>query len=115
MQAVENIEVARALSHIRKNFHLRNLQVPDIVYATKVSRRPLEINFKREVGRTIHEEIVRQRIDKAKDLLAHSKQSVGAIAVASGFGRVNQLHRTFRMHTGETPRKYRMRLSKDKN
>lgn len=115
MQAVENIEVARALSHIRKNFHLPNLQVPDIVYATKVSRRPLEINFKREVGRTIHEEIVRQRIDKAKDLLAHSKQSVGAIAVASGFGRVNQLHRTFRMHTGETPRKYRMRLSKDKN
>ncbi|MFM8982480.1 MAG: substrate-binding domain-containing protein [Spartobacteria bacterium] len=115
MQAVENIEVARALSHIRKNFHLPNLQVPDIVDATKVSRRPLEINFKREVGRTIHEEIVRQRIDKAKDLLAHSKQSVGAIAVESGFGRVNQLHRTFRMHTGETPWKYRMRLSKDKN
>lgn len=89
--------------------------MPDIVDATKVSRRPLEINFKREVGRTIHEEIVRQRIEKAKDLLAHSKQSVGAIAVESGFGRVNQLHRTFRMHTGETPRKYRMRLSKDKN
>ena len=114
MQAVENIEVARALSHIRKNYPNANLQVSDIVDATEISRRPLEIAFKREVGRSIHHEIIRHRIEKAKELLTHSQESVGEIAITSGFGRVNQFHRTFRMHAGQTPRKFRQRLSKDK-
>lgn len=114
MQAVENIEVARALSHIRKNYPNANLQVSDVVDATEISRRPLEIAFKREVGRTIHNEIMRHRIEKAKDMLADNNEGVGAIAIASGFGRVNQLHRAFRKHAGETPKKFRKRLFKEK-
>lgn len=37
MQAVENIEVARALTHIRKHYRQANLQVSDIVGATNIS------------------------------------------------------------------------------
>ena len=48
------------------NFKKTILQVPEIVAAVGTSRRPLEVAFKNETGRTINQEIVRIRIEKAK-------------------------------------------------
>lgn len=107
MLAVENIEVARAVRCIRERYTDPGFQIADIAKATKISRRPLEIAFKKEVGRTINNEITRLRLEKATQLLRHSKQNVSQIAAATGFSRVNQLHRIFRAHTGLTPSQFR--------
>ncbi|MEI8293369.1 MAG: DNA-binding transcriptional regulator [bacterium] len=111
MLAVENVEVARALRHIWENYSDSNLQVSSVVEATRISRRPLEIAFKREVGRTINHEIARIRIDKVKDLLLRTEMSVREITEATGFTRPNHLHRVFKHHAGLSPRDYQTRVA----
>ena len=104
--AVENIEVARALRFIWGNFSNSALQVRDIVAETKLSRRPLEVAFKREIGRTIGQEITRVRLEKVKDLLRHSSLKISGIASACGFSRTNHLHRIFRADSGKSPKQF---------
>lgn len=110
--AVENIEVARALRFIWENYSNPRLQVPDIVAETNLSRRPLEIAFKKGIGRTIVQEITRTRLEKVKDLLRRCDQSIGEIATACGFNRPNHLHRQFRADTGKSPREFQNEFRK---
>ena len=110
MLAVDNLEVAHALRAIWDRYADANLQVADIVAATRMSRRPLEIAFKREVGRTINHEITRIRLDKVKELLRCSDLSVTGIAAATGFTRPNHLHRVFRADTGISPREFQRKM-----
>jgi len=113
MLAVDNLEVAHALRIIWDRYADANLQVSDVVASTRMSRRPLEIAFKREVGRTINHEITRVRIEKVKDLLHHTDLSVREIATTTGFNRPTHLHRVFRANTGISPREFqrKMRMS----
>ena len=76
--------------------------------------RYLELAFKRETGRTINQEIVRIRIEKAKELLAARKTTIAAIAQESGFVRPNHLNRVFRTHTGVSPGSYRKKLKQSR-
>lgn len=112
MLAVEHIDVARALRFIWGNYMNHGLQVPDIVAETQLTRRPLEIAFKREVGRTIGQEITRIRLEKVKDLLQHSDQNVGDISAACGFTRPNHLRRLFRAETGQSPKGFQAELKR---
>jgi LacI family transcriptional regulator len=114
MLSVEHLGVARALGYIRQNYGKTSLQVPEIVAAVGMSRRPLEVAFKSETGRTINQEIVRIRIEKAKELLAARKTTIAAIAQESGFVRPNHLNRVFRTHTGFSPGSYRKKLKQSR-
>lgn len=102
--AVDNLQVARALRFIRDHYADALLGVGDVVAATSVSRRPLEKAFRRELKRTINNEIVRVRMNKARDLLANSEMKVADVAAATGFSRPNHLYRTFRKLAGHSPR-----------
>jgi LacI family transcriptional regulator len=106
MLAVNNYEVARALRYIWANYTNPGLQVREVVANTRLSRRPLEIVFKREVGRTINQEILRYRLEQIKTLLSHTRRSVSEIAGMCGFTRSNHLHRVFREHTGVSPKEF---------
>lgn len=113
MLAVENPQVARALRYIWDHFDDPSLQVREIVAATELSRRPLEIAFKREVGHPINHEITRIRLEKVKDQLRHHDKSVNRIARDCGFTRPHHLHRVFRKQTGLSPKGYREATKSD--
>jgi LacI family transcriptional regulator len=105
--AIENLQVARALRYIQDKFDNHLLGVDSVVAATDLSRRPLEIAFRQELKRTINEEIVRVRMEKAKNLLSTTDLKVVEIAAQTGFTQPSHLFRTFRRLVGMSPKGYR--------
>jgi LacI family transcriptional regulator len=106
--AVNNLEVAKALRFIRDQYSNPRLSVDDVVAATSMSRRPLEQAFRKEVDRTVNDELIYFRLERVKDLLITTKATVTEIARMTGFTRPTHLHRLFRKHVHTSPRKYRV-------
>lgn len=104
--AWEDAEVAQALRFIGEHA-ARSIRVPDLVQRLAVSRRSLEIRFRRLVGRSIQEEIQRVRLERARQLLVESDLPLPAVAEASGFAAPSYLAQVFRKHFGLTPARYR--------
>jgi transcriptional regulator GlxA family with amidase domain len=50
---------------------------------------------------------LRQRIARAKELLAETTEAVAGVARSSGFNNANRFYVTFRNQVGMSPRKYR--------
>ncbi|MFP5247279.1 MAG: helix-turn-helix domain-containing protein, partial [Thermoanaerobaculia bacterium] len=63
--------------------------------------------FHRHVGTPLHDYLRALRLGHARHLLATSKRSVTAIAVAAGFYDSSHFSRTFSAALGITPKFYR--------
>ncbi|MCA9187826.1 MAG: substrate-binding domain-containing protein, partial [Planctomycetales bacterium] len=100
----ENIVNALRLIQSRAT---QGLVVDDILYEVPVSRRSLEIRFRRYLGRSPAEEIRRVRLEKSKDLLARSEMSIAEVASACGFANATRFGVAFRKRHGMTPLAYR--------
>ncbi len=75
--------------------------------AVPQSRRILEGRFKKLVGRTPHEEILRVQIDRAKVLLAETELPMAQIAERAGFAHVEYFSAVFKREAGSPPSRYR--------
>ena len=105
--AVTDPNVSRVLRYVRENYPRSLLSVSDLVSASDVSRRPLEKAFRHQLGRSMHDEIIRVRMAKVKELLQTTNLAVAAIAQATGFTRPQHLFRIFKAQTGMSPRRFR--------
>jgi LacI family transcriptional regulator len=104
--AVDDEESARAIHYIRTHACAR-IRVRDVCNHVGASRARLEPTLRRILGRTIHKEIQRVRIERAKELLRSSGMTIKLIARASGFRTVQYMTRLFRSVTGTTPARFR--------
>lgn len=104
--AVTHLPVAKALRLIREEFANPALDVTRIVAASGISRRSLEVAFRRELDRSPGEEILRLRLEKVRRLLEQGEFTIAEVAHASGFSHPNHLHRIFKKHFGFTPRAF---------
>jgi LacI family transcriptional regulator len=107
--AMEDREVAQTMRYIHENAG-RPLQVRQIVEQVALSRRALEIRFQRAVGRSIHEEILRKRLERTKTLLQESNLTLPEVAEVSGFTTPSYLAQVFRQRIGMTPARYRQHV-----
>ena len=98
--------VARSLEFIWLNAQ-NPVGVPDIVKHAGVSRRLLELRFRKALDGTIQEELQRTRLKRAKTMLAETNLSVTAIAKACGFTSKSYLGKVFRRAFRTTMTKYR--------
>lgn len=73
------------------------------------SQRLLEMNFKKVIGHSIHEEINLVRLAKVKDMLAKTSHSFDSIAAFCGFHNTNHLRNLFKARTGMTLSEWRER------
>jgi LacI family transcriptional regulator len=105
--AVEDANTAAALRFIRENA-CRGICVKDVISAVPQSRRALESRFKRLLGRTPHEEIIRVRIQGAERLLAETELTLAQIAERTGFAHAEYLSAAFRRETGQPPGRFRL-------
>jgi len=104
--AIEDSHVAAAMRRINEDA-CRPLKVPDILRQVPVNRRWLERQFKRTIGRTVGQEILRVRIEKAKQLLLDTELALPEVAAECGFAQAHHLGLMFRRQTGLTPGAYR--------
>jgi LacI family transcriptional regulator len=104
--AVSHAQVARALRFIWEHYH-EPIQTPDVATAAGMSRRNLERFFRRHLQRSINAEIMRCRIEHARDLLVKTDLKAHEIAERTGFGGMVQLSRAFLHETGVRPSCFR--------
>lgn len=109
MVAIDDSDIAAVLRYIHANANLP-FSIEEMVQKISVSRRNLEIRFRRALGRTILQEIQKVRIERAKRLLQETDYSMPKIALAVGFQTASYLIQIFRKTVGITPRKYRAQL-----
>jgi len=85
----------------------RPIRISDVLGAAQLSRKTLEVRFRRSLGRTPHQELQRRRLDKVQSLLRQTDWPLKQIARATGFTYVEHLHLMFRKAVGMTPTAYR--------
>lgn len=104
--AVNDPRVARALSYMAGQ-STEHLSVPKIAKHVGIGRQTLESGFRKQLGRTVNEELIRLRISKLKRLLVESEESVKELSSKVGFGTTANMFPMFKRHTGMTPKEYR--------
>ena len=83
------------------------LDISELADRLAVSRRSLEMRFRRETGTTPHKMITSVRLLRACELLRQSDATVAYVASEAGFQSVQRFYVVFRSHLGITPNQYR--------
>jgi len=98
--------IAKALSLIHRDWS-RFHRVDDVAKASGLGRRTLEKRFKAQVGRTVHEEIVKVHMAHATRLLLDTEKSIEDIAAQSGYTYAHHFINAFKKLHGQTPHQFR--------
>jgi LacI family transcriptional regulator len=108
-EAVHGPQVMRALHYIRQ-YACQGIKTEQVAAHVGLSRSSLETYFRRELQRTVHDEILLYKLQKARALLQEPLTGV-QVAARSGFGSVQYLNAVFKRELGCTPREYRDRAA----
>jgi LacI family transcriptional regulator len=106
--AIDDVEVSQAIRFIREHA-CEGITVDDVLNHVPVSRRLLEARFKTLIGRTLHDDIDRVQIERAKELLRETDLSLPQIAQRAGYRHPEYLSVVFKKKTGITPGEFRRR------
>lgn len=104
-------QVMRALHYIRQ-YACQGIKTEQVAQYTGLSRSSLEMYFRRELKRSVHQEILRHKLERGVALLEQPGASVGEVASAAGFRSVQYLHAVFKREFGMTPGEWRERAGR---
>lgn len=107
-------DVVTKVEHLLKDYYksgkLVQFGAPSIQYLAEqchVSQHYLSDLLKKETGRTAKDHINDFLVDKAKNMLLGSEDSISSIAYDLGFNYPHYFSRLFKTKTGMTPQEYR--------
>jgi LacI family transcriptional regulator len=100
--AVDDRAVAGALRFIREN-GCTPIDVDDVVRRAAVSRSVLQRRFRALLGRSVHDEIVRVRLARARELLQGTDLPLAEIAERTGFKHQEYMGAVFKQRLQQTP------------
>jgi LacI family transcriptional regulator len=104
--AINDAAVAAAMHFIRQ-YACDGINVDDVVEVTGVSRSVLQRRFRKLIGRSIHDAILRIRLDRVKALLSETDLPLTDVADRAGFNHSEYLSKVFKQQTGQTVTEYR--------
>ncbi|QDU72826.1 AraC family transcriptional regulator [Mucisphaera calidilacus] len=104
--AIEDPQLASAIRFIRENAH-KPIQVSDVLEVLPISRRALELRFRRALGCSPASVIRQARLERARRLLIDTRMPVSQVASGSGFQHQEVMQRAFRKYFKVTPSEYR--------
>lgn len=110
MRQVREIEInslsARVKKYIAENFH-RDISMDDAAKETNLSYHYFSKFFKDSTGKSFVEYLTELRIDKSKELLRETGDSIKEICYKTGYSDPNYYCKIFKKVTGMTPTEYR--------
>lgn len=104
--AIKDPDITTVLRFIRDNA-CKGIQVDDLLRQAPLSRRMLESRFTQLLGRSPHQEILRCKIERAKELLRETDWPLKAIARECGVSHTEYLSVVFKRATGQSPSEFR--------
>jgi len=104
--ALEDPELAKAVQYIQEHA-CDPMTVNDILAHINISRRTLEYRFRDQFGRSLHDEMRRVQLERAKQLLLRTDLTIPDVGERSGFAYVNRFSTLFRDAVGMPPGQYR--------
>lgn len=107
--AINDRDVAAAVRYIRQHAN-QLIQVSDVMKEVTCCQRMLHQKFKHTLGRSVHAEIKRARIERITTMLRETDLSITHISSKLGYFNVNHISRYFKEATGLTPLAYRKRF-----
>jgi LacI family transcriptional regulator len=107
--ATDDPEIRKAIGFIHNAPSLASMKVQDIVNNGRVSRRGLEIRFKKQTGQTLKNYIENQCLTRVIRLLEETTLPIKEIAHQCGFPDLSAINRFLKRHTGYSPNRYRTR------
>ena len=109
--ADERGRLAKLLEWIREHLAAAHT-VESLAQRASMSTRTLQREFKAATGLAPFAWIVRERIERAKELLEAGRLPAQRIAESIGMGSAESLRHHFRTRVGTTPSRYRARFSR---
>jgi LacI family transcriptional regulator len=104
--AITHPGVAKAMRFLSEHFH-ELVGVDDLARAASMSRRSFHEAFTAHVGRPPGQELVRVRMERAKQLLIASDEKLDAVAERCGYQSANSFAVTFKQVIGCSPKEFR--------
>jgi len=105
--ATDDPDVQKAIRYIYDNVH-RKINVEDVLGAVAVSRKVLEIRFRKTMGDSIYHFIGKVKLDRFRSYLINSDRPVNEVAGLVGEDDANNIFRRFKKEYGYTPVEYRL-------
>jgi LacI family transcriptional regulator len=106
MQSIADRDVAEAVRYIREHA-CEEIRVDDVAGHVALSYTTLKRRFRRLLARSVHEEITRVRMQRARELLTETEMTLPQIAHAAGFRHPAHFGLMFKSETGMTPGQFR--------
>jgi LacI family transcriptional regulator len=107
--AVDDPRLVKAIQFIRENA-CKPVGIDDVSGAAGMSRRSLEKNFAKVIGRSPLEEVQEIRFRRVQQLLLETDYILPRVAEAAGFEYTEYLVRFFKKRSGVTPGQYRRKM-----
>lgn len=102
----EDSLASRALEYIWSRSH-RVLSVPDVARSLGATRRTLERHLLADRGRSVLDEIIACRFNRAERLLRETELPIRTVVDLAGFGSLENMRRVFVKRTQLSPADYR--------
>lgn len=102
--------ISRAEEYVAKEYCDPNISLISVAKHVGMSSAHFSTIFSQTVGKTFINYLTSMRIEKAKELLAHTDMKLSAIAMEIGYNEPNYFSHVFKKNEGISPKEYRSRF-----
>jgi AraC family transcriptional regulator len=99
-------QLVQVLEYLDAHLH-QDIKLADLAALLDISQFHFSHLFKQAIGTSPYQYLIQQRVERAKQLLKRTDQSIMDIALECGFNSHSHLSKQFRQFTGMTPKAYR--------
>ncbi len=110
MRSIPSEKLKRVIEYVEDYLCRADLNVDELAGVAHMSHFHFSRAFKKAVGKPPHQFILDRRIERARIYLADGKETLSAIAYATGFSSQAHFSSVFRRMVGITPTDYRRSL-----